>query len=201
MLTLSCAMGLGLLVYLWDKLPYGGWEFIAVGVICVLFAFLYTTRLSYLGWGDVLVLVFFGLVPVGGTYYAMTSVLDADVFILSLISGLVVDTLLMVNNYRDCDQDRDSGKMTLVVRMGKKWGSGLYLGMGISAVLLCLWFIWSGQLTPLEFLWAPCVYFYLHALTWRKMVQIKEGEKLNSILGETSRNMLFMGLLLSVALS
>ena len=72
---------------------------------------------------------------------------------------------------------------------------------GIAAVLLCFWFVYTGKLTPLEFIWAPCVYLYMHALTWRKMIQIGSGKKLNSILGETSRNMLFLGLLLAVELN
>ncbi len=199
-LLIASLTGLSLLFYLWGKLPHGGWELILVGVLCILFAFLYTTYLSYRGWGDLLVLIFFGFVPVGGTYYVQSGTLNADVVVLSIVCGLVVDTLLILNNYRDREQDARSGKRTLVVRFGEKFGSQLYLGCGILAVLLCLWFLYTGRLTLLEFIWAPCVYFYLHALTWRKMVAIHSGKKLNSILGETSRNMLFMGLLLSVAL-
>lgn len=172
-----------------------------LGVVCILFAFLYTTLLSYRGWGDVLVLVFFGLVPVCGTYYVQAYTLNMDVLVLSLVSGLAIDTLLMVNNYRDREQDAVSGKCTLVVRYGKKFGENMYLALGIAAMLLCFRFVYTGKLTPLEFIWAPCVYLYMHALTWRKMVNIGSGKKLNSILGETSRNMLFLGLLLAVALN
>lgn len=58
---LACLIGCTLLFY-------AGWELILIGALCVLFAFLYTTGpypLSYKGWGDVLVIVFFGFVPVG----------------------------------------------------------------------------------------------------------------------------------------
>ena len=201
MLLLSCLAGLGLLFTVWGQLPHGGWELVVLGIVCILFAFLYTTILSYRGWGDLLVLVFFGFVPVAGTYYVQAYTLNMDVVVLSLVSGLAIDTLLMVNNYRDREQDAISGKRTLVVRFGEAFGRNMYLGLGIAAVLLCLWFVYTGRLTPLEFIWAPCVYFYLHALTWRRMVSIRSGEKLNRILGETSRNMLFLGLLLAVALS
>lgn len=57
----ACLIGCTLLFY-------AGWELILIGALCVLFAFLYTTGpypLSYKGWGDVLVIVFFGFVPVG----------------------------------------------------------------------------------------------------------------------------------------
>lgn len=147
-----------------------------LGVVCILFAFLYTTLLSYRGWGDVLVLVFFGFVPVCGTYYVQAYTLNMDVVVLSLVSGLAIDTLLMVNNYRDREQDAVSGKCTLVVRYGKKFGENMYLALGIAAVLLCFWFVYTGKLTPLEFIWAPFVYLYMHALTWRKMIQIGSGK-------------------------
>lgn len=200
-LLLSCLAGLGVLFSVRGQLPYGGWELVAQGTVCILFAFLYTTLLSYRGWGDVLVLVFFGFVPVGGTYYVQALALNMDVAVLSLVSGLTIDCLLMVNNYRDREQDAVSGKRTLVVRYGKRFGENMYLALGIAATLLCLWFVHTGRLTPTEFLWAPCVYLCLHALTWRRMVRIGSGKELNSILGETSRNMLLLGVLLAVAMA
>ncbi len=199
MLLLSALAGLAVLAHVWQRLPYGGGELVALGAVCMLFAFLYTTLLSYRGLGDVLVLVFFGFVPVCGTYYVQAFTLNADVLILSLVSGLAIDTLLMVNNYRDREQDAVSGKRTLVVRYGRRFGENVYLGLGIAAALLCLGLVHSGRLTPPEFIWAPCAYLYLHALTWRRMVRIGSGKELNSILGETSRNMLLLGLLLAIA--
>lgn len=200
MLTFSCLIGCTLLRECWGQLPHGGWELILLGVLCVLFAFLYTTILSYQGWGDLLVLIFFGFIPVGGTYYVQAHAITPGVLVASLICGLVIDTLLVVNNYRDREQDALSGKRTLIVRFGEPFGRYLYLSLGVVAVLLCLWFVYTGQIDSLAFIWAPCVYLYLHVLTWRKMVAIRSGKNLNSILGETSRNMLFFGLLLSVAL-
>lgn len=200
-LVASCLAGGILFFHCRNELPYQGWELIATGITCVIFAFLYTTVLSYHGWGDLLVLVFFGLVPVCGTYYVQTYSVSSHAVALSLVSGLVIDTLLVVNNYRDREQDALSGKRTLVVRWGEPFGRYLYLGVGVAAWLVCvLWLVPSGKLTPFSCIWAPTAYLWLHVLTWRKMVQIGYGEKLNSILGETSRNMLFMGLLLSIAL-
>lgn len=199
-LGLACLCGLGLLYRSWGELPQGGWELVVIGVVCILFAFLYTTYLSYRGWGDLLVLVFFGFVPVAGTYYVQTGQLGADVWVLSLVSGLVIDTLLTINNYRDVEQDKLSGKQTLIVRLGAGFGRQFYLALGIVAVLLCICLVWSGRLTWLEFIWAPCIYLYFHFMTWRHMCIIRSGERLNTVLGETSRNMLFLGILLSVAI-
>lgn len=192
---LSCIIGLGLLYQSWGLLPHGGWELILLGMFCVIFAFLYTTVLSYQGWGDLLVLVFFGFVPVGGTYYVQAYTFTPSVIIASLISGLVIDTLLVVNNYRDRKQDALSGKRTLIVRFGERFGRYFYLWLGIIATCLCFWFIkgWN----PVGIV-LPLFYLYMHIRTWRRMVQIRSGKKLNSILGETSRNMLLMGMIISI---
>lgn len=132
--------------------------------------------LSYQGWGDLLVLVFFGFIPVGGTYYVQAHIITADVWVASLICGLVIDTLLVVNNYRDREQDALSGKRTLIVRFGEPFGRYLYLGLGIATALLSLWFVYNDKIEPLAFIWAPCVYLYLHVLTWRKMAAIRSGK-------------------------
>ena len=108
--VLACAFGSILLLY-------AGWELIIVGIVCVLFAFLYTTGpypLSYHGWGDLLVLVFFGFVPVGCTYYVQAHSWTPTVTIASLICGFVIDTLLVINNYRDREADEKSGKKTII---------------------------------------------------------------------------------------
>lgn len=190
---LACLAGSTLLLY-------AGWELIIVGAICVLFGFLYTTGpypLSYNGWGDLLVILFFGFVPVGGVYYVQSLAFTPEVIIVSLVCGLVVDTLLVINNYRDREADLKSGKRTVVVRFGESFGSYLYLSLGIIAALLCLWFICDRHWFA-AFL--PQLYLIPHFITWRRMVKIHSGKKLNDILGETSRNMLLMGGLLALGL-
>lgn len=194
-----CTIGLACLIGC-TLLFYGGWELVVIGVVCVGFAFVYTTGpypLSYHGWGDVLVLLFFGFVPVGGTYYVQTLDLSTDVVIVSLICGLLINTLLVVNNYRDRDTDRKSGKRTVIVRFGEPFGRYFYLYLGVAASLLCFWFLKDGHWYAALL---PQLYLIPHIITWREMVKIHSGKKLNSILGETSRNMLFMGLLLSVGM-
>src|SRR5574344_1851997 len=121
--AVACLIGC-ILIY------YGGWVTIAIGAASVLFAFLYTTCLSYYGMGDILVLIFFSLVPVGGTYYVQSLDLTANTIIISLACGLVIETLLVINNYRDRDADKQSGKRTLIVRFGAQFGRYLYLLSG-----------------------------------------------------------------------
>lgn len=191
--VLACAVGSTLLFY-------GGWWLILVGIVCVIFAFLYTAGpypLSYHGWGDVMVLVFFGFVPVCGTYYVQALTLTPGVVVGSLVSGLVIDTLLVLNNYRDREADALSGKKTVVVRFGEPFGRYLYLFLGITACWICIYFALTG------FLWAallPQLYLIPHFKTWQRMVRINSGKALNVILGETSRNMLYLALLLFIGL-
>lgn len=200
-LLVAAATGLGVLACVWSRLPYGGWELLVLGTLCMLFAFLYTTLLSYHGWGDLLVLIFFGLVPVGGSYYVQCFAVTTDLLLASLMCGLAIDTLLVVNNYRDREQDAVSGKRTLVVRLGEPFGRYLYLGLGIACWLIALVMTLRGLLTTDQLVWTATPYLLLHITTWRKMARLRQGRQLNTILGETSRNMLLMGLLWSLAVA
>ena len=190
---LSCFWGLLLL-------RYCGLEMIPVGLLCVLFAFLYTAGpypLAYHGWGDVLVIAFFGFVPVGCTYYTMAHGWTWNVTIACLACGLVSDMLLMLNNYRDREQDKISGKRTLVVRFGEPVGRWAYLILGIIAVGLCLIYGIKEDFTAALF---PLVFLIPHIATWKQMVRIHKGKELNIVLGKTARNIVLFGLLLSLGL-
>ena len=188
--VIACIIGLPLVVY-------GGVEMILVGALCVVFCFLYTTLLASRGLGDLLVLVFFGIVPVCATYYLQTDTCTWVVFLASLACGLVIDTLLVVNNYRDIDNDRRAGKKTLIVRMGADNGRLLYLWLGIIASLMGVVFAVYGKYwTPL----LPTVYLIMHIATYRRMVKIGSGRQLNLVLADTARNMFVYGLTLSLGL-
>ena len=187
---LACLVGLPLV---W----YGGLEMVIVGAVCVLFCFLYTTHLSYMGLGDVLVLVFFGLVPVCITYYVQLHTFTWEVVVASLACGLVIDALLLVNNFRDRDTDRKAGKMTLVVRIGARATLLLYLGVGVIACLMGLVFGLNGHWMAFVL---PLLYLTFHVLTCLKMKQLWEGRGLNRCLGETARNIFMYGLLVTIGL-
>ena len=198
---LACMAGLPLVFY-------GGWEMIGVGAACVLFAFLYTTFFSYLGLGDVLVLVFFGLVPVTFTPYVILpdhlQAVCADVILSGLACGLVVDTLLVVNNYRDRDNDWRDGKRTLVVRLGTRRTEKLYQWLGVLGILLIYNLLFVGRENGILYcgltlvLYAP--YGILHGKTSALMIRIKQGRDLNIILAQTARNMFVYGLSTALAI-
>lgn len=188
--VLACIVGLPLIFW-------GGLEMILVGLFCVVFCFLYTTHLSYIGMGDVLVLVFFGIIPVCCTYYVQLHTCPLIVIVASMACGVVVDALLIVNNYRDRDVDRRDGKQTLVVKIGAKATEWLYLAIGIIAILSGILFWVNGHV--LAFI-LPFIYLTLHVFTWLKLRRLHEGRQLNECLGETARNILVYGLCVTIGL-
>jgi len=188
--TLACAVGLPLVFF-------GGLEMILVGVICVVFCFLYTTHLSYIGMGDLLVIVFFGLVPVCVTYYIQLHTITPEVIVAAFACGIVIDGLLLVNNFRDRDTDRIAGKTTLVVRIGAHATIWLYLFVGIIACAMGAFFALKGHVFAFVF---PLIYLVHHFFTWLRMKRIWQGKELNACLGETARNIFIYGLAVSLGL-
>lgn len=191
---LGCLLGLPLILY-------GGLEMIWVGIACVVFCFLYTTTLSYMGLGDALVLVFFGIVPVCCSYYvimpAAQQAITGELMAASMACGLVVDTLLVVNNYRDRANDQRAGKRTLIVLMGEHHAELFYQGLGyIGAGIMILITISNlyerHSALPVYLLFAG--YVLLHATTYRRMKKIRQGKALNQVLGMTARNIFAFGL-------
>lgn len=188
--VIACIIGLPLVLY-------GGLEMIAVGILCVVFCFLYTTCMASWGLGDLLVLVFFGIVPVGCTYYIQAGAVTWQTIWMAVACGFVIDTLLVVNNYRDIDNDRRAGKITLIVRLGEKGGRLLYLLLGIVAFAMGSVLLALGH--PLAFV-LQVVYMGLHIAAWRRMTRISKGKELNNVLADTARNMFVYGVAVAVGL-
>ena len=128
---------------------WGGWWLIAVGILVGIFALAYSAGpypLSHHGLGDVAVVVFFGLVPVGFTAWLATG--STAVIPLALCIGagvgLLAANVLIVNNYRDMDDDRAVGKHTTVVIFGRKAMGRVYLACSITGLLLlCSPILWG----------------------------------------------------------
>ena len=99
----------------------GLWWLILVGVVCILAAWGYTggkRPYGYMGLGDVMVFLFFGLVATLGTAYTQVHELSPAAWVGAVSVGLFATALLMANNVRDIPTDREVGKMTLAVRLG-----------------------------------------------------------------------------------
>ena len=202
--ALACLVGSTLIFY-------AGWEMVLVGAFCAVFAYFYTSGpypLAYNGLGDVAVVVFFGIVAVGFTNYVQWLHWSSLVTGIGLMTGVVVNTLLILNNYRDRDTDKKSGKRTVVVLLGEAFGRYFYLASGLMAAFFAFGLIAFnlfgeeklsfpyGIYLSLSFL----AYSFLHVSTWRKLSKIREGVALNALIAETSRNMLVFSLLVSIDL-
>lgn len=181
---------------------YVGWQLLFVGIFCVLFAYFYTSGpfpLAYNGLGDVAVVLFFGLVAVGFTAYVQILAWPASLTVAGIATGLAVNVLLVLNNYRDVENDAKSGKRTLVVLLGKRFGLYLYLGSGLAAAILSVVTYCMLGVSPCWCLLA-LPYVVLHSLTWKKIRGIQQPIQLNALIGETSRNMLLFAVLVSAVL-
>lgn len=142
MAVLGLAFSLGLsLIY------FGGWWLLAVGVASVVCAWIYTGGpypLAYHGLGDLFVVLFFGVIAVGCTYYVQTGVVLREALLLGVACGLVVNNILVVNNYRDVEEDRLADKKTTVVLLGRGWALLQYGLSLLFAVGVLGWFVWAG---------------------------------------------------------
>lgn len=116
---------------------------------------------------------------------------------LAAACGLVIDTLLVLNNYRDREQDLASGKRTLIVALGERFGAMFYLLQGVAGYVCVAMLADNGHLWTIVL---PALYLIPHTLTWRTMIRIKYGRELNRVLGLTSRNMLIFAVLTVLAL-
>jgi 1,4-dihydroxy-2-naphthoate octaprenyltransferase len=133
-LSLCCFAAGGLVgVYLaWRA----GWVVLLLGAIGGLAGFGYTApplKLGYRGWGELVVAITFGVLPVAGTYYVQTSTLPFDVIVASFPLALLVTAILFVNQFPDYEADRAVGKRNWVVRLGPMGARPVF------AVLMVLW--------------------------------------------------------------
>jgi 1,4-dihydroxy-2-naphthoate polyprenyltransferase len=114
------------------------WWLVLVGLLCILAAWLYTGGshpYGYLGLGEVMVFVFFGLVAVLGTTYVQTGTWPAAAWYAAVGVGALACAILVANNLRDIPTDRIAGKHTLAVRLGDARTRGLFVLLVGAAVV------------------------------------------------------------------
>ena len=186
-------------------IPYGGWWLLPAGIVIALGALAYSAGpypLSYHGLGELMVFIFFGIVPVNLTYYVMALRFDPLVILFSVAIGLLGVNVLLVNNYRDVEDDRAAGKRTQTVMRGRPATAFAYLLNGYTgmAVLAVFWFMiimGKGRILPQWTLIIPVLYLVMHTITWSKLKH-RDGAALNPLLGETARNMLIFTILFTI---
>lgn len=181
LMAITCALGCSLLIW-------GGWWLIPIGIAIAVFAIAYSAGpwpLSHHGLGEIAVVIFFGILPVTLTAYLQTgswSVLPLALP-LSLALGLMIANIMIVNNYRDYDDDRKVGKRTLAVIIGTRATAILYMANAIAATIITVMAI-----IPFTGIWwmlGPVLYVNLSWLLWTEM-KASRGHELNPVLGKTA---------------
>lgn len=163
---------------------WGGWILLPIGVIIFAGAYSYSAGpfpLSYHGMGDLAVVLFYGIVPVVFTYYVICNEINLIICLAGLAMGLVADELLIINNYRDAEQDKLHNKKTTVVIFGKRFAELMFLVNPILA--FCIGYIFIAN----RLIWSITgIIFILVAFKiWQKMKKT-EGAELNKLLGKAS---------------
>ena len=175
----------------------GGWLIVGIGLLSILFAILYTGGpypLAYNGLGDIFVFIFFGLIAVSGTYYLYTDYFSINSFILGSSAGCLATAILVVNNLRDIDNDKEYGKNTLAVYFGKKFTQFEYLLLMIIVYIIPIYIsIDLGNKASIYI-----VYFTL-PICIRLIIDVfyKKNSMLNETLEATAKLLLLYSLLLS----
>jgi 1,4-dihydroxy-2-naphthoate octaprenyltransferase len=195
-ITFGLAFLLGMyLVYV------GGIPILVIGVLSIISGIIYTAGpypLAYNGLGDVFSFVFFGVVGTMGTYFVNTMEVSWQAFIASIPVGSLVTAILVVNNYRDIDQDRAANKNTLAVIFGKKFSRIEYKLFIFAAFMVPLILFMDYRYSPWVFL--PIVLAPL-AFKMITLLSTLKGQELNRLLAMTAAFSSIFGFLLAIGIA
>jgi 1,4-dihydroxy-2-naphthoate octaprenyltransferase len=153
------------------------WWLIAVGAVAIVAAWFYTGGkhpYGYYGLGELFVFVFFGLVATAGTMFVQVLNVSQITWFAAVAVGLLACAVLMVNNLRDIDVDRQAGKRTLAVLIGRGWSRTLYtifvlLPFAFLAVFSLIYTLgWLGMFTLVAAI--PAVIITLFGRTARELI-------------------------------
>jgi 1,4-dihydroxy-2-naphthoate octaprenyltransferase len=149
--------------------------FLVIGVLSIIAAYTYTAGkrpYGYAGFGDLMVLIFFGLVGVAGTYYLFNPQFEILIVLPALSLGLLATAVLNINNMRDLNSDRLAGKVTIPVRLGLARAKNYHaLLLSAAIILAAIYILLSGvKITSLIFVMAwPMVLLNLYKVKGTEM--------------------------------
>jgi 1,4-dihydroxy-2-naphthoate octaprenyltransferase len=173
-----------------------GWELLVVGAASILAGVLYTggpRPYGYEGLGELFVFLFFGIVAVAGSYFVQTEELRWEAFALAVPVGLLAAAILVVNNVRDIETDRRSGKRTLAVKLGRDRSRSLFAAMIVAS------FLAPPLLVPALSTWVllPLAALPLAPPLVRTVATRTDGPALNTALAGTGRLLAVYSILLA----
>lgn len=178
----------------------GGKVVLIIGVLSIIAGIIYTAGpfpLAYNGLGDIFVFLFFGLVGTMGTYYVQAHNFSLLSFLASIPVGALITNILVVNNYRDIEEDRAANKNTLAVIFGKSFARFEYIFLIIISFLV-------PAILYLNFNFSYWIFLpYLSlpiAINLVKMLFTLDGFELNRTLELSAKLSALFGLLFSLGL-
>lgn len=195
-IILGLAFVVGLLL-----LVYGGVWLLLIGVASILSAVAYTGGpypLGYNGLGDVFVIAFFGLIAVGFTFFVQAGYFSPLVWPVGLACGLVINNLLVVNNFRDYHSDLRAGKRTLAVRFGRSFVWYQYIASNAIALAVPVFLLaFPGGS---RWLLLPLVLAIPMARLGVAMKRAHDREEFDWVLANTAKVLVGYGLLLTIGI-
>jgi 1,4-dihydroxy-2-naphthoate polyprenyltransferase len=172
---------------------------IAVGLISILAAWGYTggkKPYGYLGFGELAVFIFFGVVATVGSYYVQVEQISSSALLLSIPMGSLSCAILVINNLRDLNQDKLVSKRTMAVKLGDANTRIFYLLLLVLAQVSAAAAASINNYALLTLLWLPLTYSAAN-----QVLKGASGKELITILGKTSRLQFLLALTLAISLS
>ena len=178
----------------------GGIVILIIGIASIIAGVAYTAGpfpLAYNGLGDLFVFIFFGIVATMGTYYVNTFEFSILSFLVSIPVGALITNILLINNYRDINDDKAANKKTTTVIFGKIFTRRQYIFLIVLSYIIPVTFFVYFNYSYLIFL--PLLSIPLSAYLI-KMLYTIDGEALNKTLELTAKLSGLYGILFSIGL-
>ncbi len=200
--SLSFLFGIAL-VYLgtWHRSKTAFFSFIGFGILSLLAAYFYTAgkkSYGYIGLGDLFVFLFFGLLPVAGVFYLNANFLPPSIFLPAVSIGLFSTGVLNLNNMRDIENDRNSGKITIPVRIEQNYSRLYHVILILVGWITALLYVANEHNSVWQ--WLFILVFPLFLLDLSKIVRIQNDKELDPFLKRLALSTLAFTLLFCAGL-
>ena len=180
--------------------------FLGLGILCILAAIGYTigkNSYGYMGLGDVMVFIFFGIVSVDGSYFLFTKTWSWDILLPASAVGMLSTAVLNLNNMRDMESDRLSGKKTFALRIGFRSAMIYQIVLMQLPLIFILIFLMMNNLHTKKgyYPFIVMIMFFPMTALRRKIMQTKDPKELDPFLKQTSIITLATAILLACGLN
>ena len=180
--------------------------FLGLGILCILAAIGYTigkNSYGYMGLGDVMVFIFFGIVSVGGSYFLFTKTWSWDILLPASAVGMLSTAVLNLNNMRDMESDRLSGKKTFALRIGFRNAMIYQIVLMQLPLIFILIFLMMNDLHIKKgyYPFIVMIMFFPTTALRRKIMQTRDPKELDPFLKQTAIITLATAILLACGLN